>query len=131
MRALAFVFLSMAVVATSCAGGPDTADMLPYPDWRGPVVHVRHRGDRGLEVEMTAPSGGHQFVLRDVVLSADGQRADARFSHRTPTAAGVTQALVRHRLEVAPTQLGDARVVCVWVARDDQPAQLAVATSRP
>jgi hypothetical protein len=116
----------------ACASSTtQVSDMMPYPDWRGPAVHGKHLGDRGLEIELVAPTGGHEFEVSDVTRSADGQRAEVRCVHRKPTADFVTQAITPHRLTVPAAKLGDARVVSVFVTSGKDAPRLAFATARP
>jgi hypothetical protein len=124
MRAVAL----LALVATACHSSP-TPNMLPYPDWNGPAVHARHRGDRGLDVELVAPTGGHTFALGEVVMGP--YAAELRFTHQLPKSEIVTQVVTPHRIEVPGARLGDARTVTVWVATDGGPLRLALATARP
>jgi hypothetical protein len=119
----------LALVAAACQGSPNQ-NMLPYPDWNGPAVHARHRGDRGLDVELVAPTGGHTFALGEVVTGP--YAVELRFTHQRPAAdAIVTQAITTHRVEVPAARLGDARTVMVSVATDGGPLRLALATARP
>lgn len=111
----------------ACAGS--AARTEPLPDWRGPVVHCRHLGDRGLSVELTAPTAGHSFQLVDV--STNGERADARFTWRGPQADLVAQVVTPHRIDIPAERLGNARAVWIWVANGSAVEQLAIATARP
>jgi hypothetical protein len=113
---------------TGCSCGPSHGDG-PLPDWRGPAVHCRHAGDGGLTVELTAPTAGHRFELKDVV--ARERRVDVVCSHTPPQADFVAQVVTEHRLDVAAERLGDARVVWVWVASGGAEPKLAIATARP
>jgi hypothetical protein len=111
----------------ACAGS--AARTEPLPDWRGPVVHCRHLGDRGLSVELTAPTAGHAFQLVDVQVN--GERADVHFTHRGPQAELVAQVVTPHRIDVRAERLGNARAVWIWVASGGAAEQLAIATARP
>lgn len=125
MRAVAW----LALAASACNCSPDP-NMLPHPDWNGPAVHARHRGDRGLDVELVAPTGGHTFALGEVVMGP--YHVEVRFTHQLPTkGAMVTQVVTPHRVEVPAARLGDARTVTVWIATDAGPLRLALATARP
>jgi hypothetical protein len=110
----------------ACAGG---AAGNPAPDWRGPAVHCRHLGDRGLAIELVAPTAGHRFELASVEVR--GEHADVVCRHQAPKADFVAQVVTTHRLEVAAAQLGDARSVWIRIASDPDPARLAIATARP
>jgi len=122
-------FLLLPLVAAACNSSPNLT-MLPYPDWNGPAVHARHRGDRGLDVELVAPTGGHTFDLREVVTGP--YAVELRFAHQRPAVdAIVTQAVTTHRVEVPAARLGDARTVTVSVATDGGPLRMALATARP
>lgn len=119
----------LALAATACNSSP-TPNMLPYPDWNGPAVHARHRGDRGLDVELVAPTGGHSFALGEVVMGP--YAVELRFQHALPPAGSlVTQVITPHRIEVPASRLGDARTVTVWVATAGGPQRMALATARP
>ncbi len=115
----------VAWLGASCAG-PEAA--VADPDWRGAPVHVRHLGDRGVEVEFVAPTAGHEFALREVVRR--GARADLVFAHAPPTADLVAQVVTPLRVAVAPERLGDAAVVAV-VIREGERSALAVLAARP
>lgn len=116
-------------LAAACAGSPKPAG-LPLPDWRGPAVQHRHLGDGGLEVELTAPTGGHGLDLATVV-AANG-RADVHLLHRGPRGDFNTQVITPLRVTVPAERLGDARAVVVWITPPDGAAeQLALATARP
>ena len=119
----------LALVAAACQGSPNQ-NMLPYPDWNGPAVHARHRGDRGLDVELVAPTGGHTFALGEVVMGP--YAVELRFTHELPPSGSVvTQAITTHRVEVPAARLGDARTVTVWIATAGGPLRMALATARP
>jgi hypothetical protein len=110
---------------SACAGSPAEPSQ---PDWQGPPVACRELGDRGLAIELTAPTGGHQFALVDVVAS--GETADVNLVHRRPTADFVTQVVTAHRVDVASQQLGLATQVRVWISSDGGPRQLAATLGR-
>lgn len=124
MRATA---LALCLLPLACASDPATMTLLP--DWSGPPVHCRHRGDGGLDLELLAPTAGHVFSMRSVDV-AEG-RADVRLEHREPTADFVAQVVTPLVVHVPAERLGDARAVCVWVARDGGPERLALTTARP
>ena len=119
--------------AGACAG--PTHDAVPLvPDWSGPAVQARHLGDRGLEVVLVAPTGGHSFELRLVESSAE--RADLHFVHRKPGPAFQAQVVTPLPVTVDATRLGAARAVFVWIATVEYEAmpsreQLAMALARP
>ena len=131
MRASVFL---LCLLAGACAwGAPAPVPLLP--NWSGPAVHARHLGDRGLEVELVAPTAGHSFELRSVETSAN--RVDLHFAHRTPGKAFVAQVVTPLRVTVDATRLGEARAVFVWINTVDgtesppRPDQLALALARP
>jgi hypothetical protein len=105
--------------------------MADVPNWSGPAVHAKHLGDRGLEIELVAPTAGHAFELRDVQLAAG--RTDLHFVHRTPENTFVAQVVTPLRVTVPPERLGEARAVFVWVASEPprRPEELAIAVARP
>lgn len=102
----------------------------PLPDWRGPAVHCRFLGDRSMQVELTAPTGGHSFTLTDVIVR-DG-RADAEFAWRKPAPdLLVTQAITPLQVDVGNDRLLEATAVWVWITDSDGARRLAVASARP
>ena len=121
--------LTLVLAGVGCSTTSSNPAMLPHPDWNGPAVHVRHRADRGLDIELVAPTGGHQFLLQEVVMGP--YHVELRCSHRKPTADVVTQVITTHKVEVPAERLGNARVITVTVATDGGPVQLALASARP
>jgi hypothetical protein len=120
------------LVLPACAGGAAVQpEMMNYPDWRGPAVHGKHLLDRGFEVELVAPTGGHEFELVDVTRSADGRRAEVRCRHKKPVADFVTQVITPHRQTIAAARLGDTSTVSVFVQTGSEPMRLALCTARP
>ncbi len=123
---------SLVVAAAACAGGPAADGRAPLPDWRGPAVHCRHLGDRGLEVELMAPTAGHELELAGVDVV--GTCAEVQLVHRLPTADFVAQVLTTQRLVVPAERLADATVVMLWIASptvDQGARRLAITTARP
>lgn len=123
--------LLLSTLLGACAG-PVPAVLVP--DWSGPAVHGRHLGDRGLEVELVAPTGGHTFDLRRVERSAD--RVDLHFVHGAPGDGFQAQVVTPLRVTVAATRLGDTHAVFVWIATArpgaaPSPENLAMALARP
>ncbi|MBL8729948.1 MAG: hypothetical protein JNM25_16105 [Planctomycetes bacterium] len=123
------------LLAAACACG-DPVMREPQPDWSGPPLAVTSRADRGLQLELLAPTAGHSFELRAVV-QADGT-ADVQTVHRTPGAAFTAQVITPLPLLVPPDRLADCRRIRVWVTTlhgaDDvrEPAaQLAFVLRRP
>jgi hypothetical protein len=129
----AALFLSCFLVGACASGAPAPVPLLP--NWSGPAVHARHLGDRGLEVELVAPSAGHSFELCSVEISTN--RVDLHFVHRTPGEAFVAQVVTPLRVTVDAARLGEARAVFVWIAtvagtESPPPAdQLALVLARP
>jgi hypothetical protein len=109
-----------------------TAPTHMEPNWRGPAVHCRHLGDRGLELELQAPTAGHAFEL--VAVRADGERATVDCVHRLPPPdVLVAQVMTPLRVQIGPGRLGAATVVAVRVLPPGGAAQsqLALVTARP
>lgn len=119
----------LVLLLAACTNSPTMKTDEPLPNWRGPVVHCRHLGDRGLLVELTAPTAGHKFTLQDIAVR--GGRADAEFTWQQPTLAVTAQVVTPHRIEVGADKLGDARAVWVWVTDGSGARRLALATARP
>ena len=120
------------LLAGACAGPADAAGPL-VPDWSGPAVQARHH-DRGLDVVLLAPTGGHSFDLQRVESSGD--RVDLHFVHRLPGLAFQAQVVTPLLVNVDATRLGAARSVFVWIATAEYEAmpsreQLAMALARP
>ena len=125
------LFLS-GLLAGACAG-PAPAPAPPVPDWSGPAVQARHL-DRGLDVVLLAPTGGHSFDLQRVESSGD--RVDLHFVHRLPGLAFQPQVVTPLLVNVDAARLGAARAVFVWIASVEYEAmpsreQLAIALARP
>ena len=127
----AALFLSC-LFAGACAGPADAAGPL-VPDWSGPAVQARHH-DRGLDVVLLAPTGGHSFDLHRVESSGD--RVDLHFVHKTPGNTFQAQVVTPLLVNVDASRLGAARAVLVWIATAEYEAmpsreQLAMALARP
>jgi len=125
--------LLLAILLGACAG---PAPAIWVPDWSGPAVHARHLGDRGLEVELVAPTGGHSFDLCLVERPAGAVFVDLHFVHHTPGDTFQAQVVTPLRVTVDGTRLGDARAVFVWIATaepgvEPSPEKLAMALARP
>ena len=125
--------LLLSILLGACAG-PAPAPAPLVPDWSGPAVQARHLGDRGLEVVLVAPTGGHSFDLRLVESSAE--RADLHFVHRLPGPTFQAQVVAPLPVTVDATRLGAARAVFVWIATVEYEAlpsreMLAMALARP
>ena len=125
--------LLLPILLVACAGA---APSILVPDWSGPAVNGRHLGDRGLEVELVAPTGGHSFELSLVESSPDSVFVDLHFVHRTPGNTFQAQVVTPLRVTVEGTRLGDARAVFVWIATaepgaEPSPEKLAMALARP
>ena len=104
---------AVGLLAAACVGG-GAAPREPGPEWAGPPVQVKSRADRGLEVELIAPTLGHAFELRAVESGADV--ADVRLVHRTPGDAVVAQVVTPLRVTVPAEILARAARVRVWIA---------------
>lgn len=110
MRALGCV-AGLFVVACACE---PTVHHEPLPDWSGPPLQVIARADRGIDVELQAPTGGHRFEL--VRVDRAGDAADVHFLHRTPGDAFVTQVITPLRVGVPAGELGGVRRVRILIA---------------
>lgn len=115
----------------ACATPADSS-MTEEPTWRGPAVHCRHLGDRGLEVELVAPTAGHAFEL--VAVRSEGHRAEVDLVHRLPAGdAFVAQVVTSLRVQIGPERLGTAKVVSIRIVPPfaDSAIQIALVTARP
>jgi hypothetical protein len=123
------------LLAAACACGNPTMQER-QPDWSGPPLQVTSRADRGLDLELLAPTAGHAFELRSVV-QAEGS-ADVQLVHRTPGGAYTAQVITPLSIVVPAERLADCRRVRLWVttlhgAEDtrEPPAALAFVLLRP
>lgn len=133
------LFSAMLLCAACACGSPTTmpeAKPEAKPDWSGPPLQVTSLADRGLRLELLAPTSGHMFDLRAVVQAADG--ADVQLVHRTPGDAIVAQVITPLSIEVPAERLAEARRVRVWITtlrgKDDSsepPPALAFVLTRP
>lgn len=99
--------------AVACASEP-AVNHHPLPDWSGPPLQVIARADRGVDVELQAPTGGHRFELQRIDRAGD--TVDLRLLHRTPGDAFVTQVITPLRVEVPAAELAGARWVRIRIA---------------
>lgn len=83
------------------------------PAWSGPPLAVTSRADRGLQVELQAPTLGHVFELRAVVQGGD--TADVELVHRTAGDSFQAQVVTPLAVVVPAERLGDCKRVRVWV----------------
>lgn len=143
-RALPF---SMSALLVACACEPPATHEpstpnesqpvknLPVPDWSGPPLQVKSLANRGIEVEITAPTAGHTFELRSVQKEPGG--ASVHLLHRTSGDAIVAQVLTPLRVAVSGDLLADARRATIWIATADGVAgkpgaeRLAFVIARP
>lgn len=101
------------LLAAACACG-DPAMRARQPDWSGPPLAVTSRADRGVQLELLAPTAGHAFELRAVV-AADGI-ADVHTVHRTPGEAFTAQVITPLPLVVPPDRLAGCRCIRIWIS---------------
>jgi len=122
------------VLAAACANEPPVKHE-PLPDWSGPPLQITSRGDRGLELEMTAPTAGHSLEVRTVEQGPNG--AAVHLLHRTPGDAFVAQVLTKLPVRIDAERLARARRVSVWIATAAGPSgapadeRLAFVVARP
>lgn len=109
MRRLPFAAM---LFAAACASSPPTMPER-QPDWSGPPLQITSGTDRSLSLELLAPTAGHAFELRSVVLA--GGTADVQLVHRTPGDAIVAQVITPLPLTVAAEQLAGCTRVRGWV----------------
>ncbi len=105
---------------------------MEEPTWNGPAVHLRHLADRGIEVELMAPTAGHAFEL--VSVRGEGRRAVVDFVHRLPPAdAFVAQVRTRLRVQLGPERLGDASLLTIRIVPPfaDSAILTALVATRP
>lgn len=96
----------------------------PAEDWPGPPVHAAFLADGSLRIVLTAPTGGHAFVLESV--DATNGRATVRCAHTPPTHdAVVTQVVTEHAVLVDAAKLPPSSrefvVVCSTTGVDGKP----------
>jgi hypothetical protein len=144
MNRVRAVALAMCCAAAACASRepstappprheePTTTPMANDPRWHGPALSLRHLGDGGVELELTAPTAGHRFDVHSVARRGD--RVDVVCGHHLPTGDFVAQVITPLRVVVPAADLGDARVVAVHVVAPDSRdggQALAIVASRP
>lgn len=122
------------LLVTACASGSD--DMRERPDWTGPPLAVTSGVDGSVRLELQAPSAGHAFELRAVVVA--GETADVQVVHRTPGDAFVARVITPLAFVVPAERLGDCGRIRVWITtlegaadRREPAPQLAFVLQRP
>lgn len=122
-RCLPFV-LCLFAVACACepevqktppplANPPEPVKNESLPNWSGPSLEVKSLANRGLELELMAPTAGHSFEVRAVEVK--GTVATVHMLHRTPGDAIVAQVLTPLRVTIPAERFGGARRIEVWI----------------
>ena len=116
----AIAFAAIAACSSPDNGAPTAPPQLPAPampaeDWPGPPVHAAFLADGSLRIVLTAPTGGHEFVVESV--GTTGESATIRCAHTPPARdAIVTQVVTEHAVLVdgakLPTSSREVVVVC-------------------
>ena len=121
--------LALVVFAAACRNDPPVkheppppAQSEPLPEWSGPPLQVTSRADRGLDLELTAPTAGHAFELRSIDAVGGGV-ACVLLLHRTPGDAFVAQVLTPLRVRIDADRLGAARRIEIRIATAHGPAE--------
>ncbi len=105
---------------TPVANQPAPVKNDPLPNWSGPPLEVKSLANRGLELELMAPTAGHTFEV--CAVDTRGAVAEVHLLHRTPGDAFVAQVLTPLRVTIPAERFGGARRVQVWIGTLHGPA---------